>query len=49
MANPAHEKAVAALLNDLNPEYFCHPETVEKMIYTLMCRCHAEIRRDQEV
>jgi len=36
MANPSHDKAVAALLNDLNLEGFCHPETGAKMIYALV-------------
>ena len=35
MANPSHDKAVAALLNDLNLEGFCQPETGAKMIYAL--------------
>jgi transposase-like protein len=36
MANPAHDKAIAALLNDLNEQSFCHPETGAKMIYALV-------------
>jgi len=36
MANPSHDKAVAALLNDLTLQGFCHPETGAKMIYTLV-------------
>jgi hypothetical protein len=36
MANPAQDKAVAALLDDLTKQAFCHPETGAKMIYTLV-------------
>ena len=36
MANPSHDKAVAALLNDLTLAGFCHPETGAKMIYALV-------------
>jgi hypothetical protein len=36
MANPAHDKAVAALLQELTEQKFCHPETGAKMIYTLV-------------
>jgi hypothetical protein len=36
MANPAHDKAVAALLDDLNQQAFHHPETGAKMIYALV-------------
>ena len=36
MANPAHDKAVAALLKELTGQGFCHPETGAKMIYTLV-------------
>ena len=36
MANPAHDKAVAALLQELTEQEFCHPETGAKMIYTLV-------------
>jgi len=36
MANPAHDKAVAALLGDLTLQAFCHPETGAKMIYALV-------------
>ena len=36
MANPSHDKAVAALLNELTLQGFCHPETGAKMIYTLV-------------
>jgi hypothetical protein len=35
MVCPAHDKAVRALLNDLNQENFRHPETNARMIYTL--------------
>jgi hypothetical protein len=35
MANPAQNKAVAALLDDLTKQAFSHPETGAKMIYTL--------------
>ena len=36
MANPSHDKAVAALLNDLTLAGFCHPETGAKMVYALV-------------
>jgi hypothetical protein len=36
MANRAQDKAVAALLDDLTKESFCHPETGAKMIYSLV-------------
>lgn len=36
MANKAQDKAVAALLDDLTKQAFCHPETGAKMIYTLV-------------
>lgn len=35
-ANPAQNKAVAKLLDDLTEQAFCHPETGAKMIYTLV-------------
>lgn len=35
MANKMQDKAVAALLDDLTKQAFCHPETGAKMIYTL--------------
>lgn len=35
MACPAHDAAIAALLNDLNQLQFQHPETKARMIYTL--------------
>lgn len=36
MVTPAHDKAIAALLEDLNGLGFCHPETRQKMIYALV-------------
>ena len=36
MAHSSHDKAVAALLNELTPQGFCHPETGAKMIYSLV-------------
>lgn len=36
MATPAHDKAIAALLEDLNSLGFCHPETGQKMVYALV-------------
>ena len=36
MATPAHDKAIAALLEYLNALGFCHPETGEKMRYSLV-------------
>jgi hypothetical protein len=36
MANKAQNKAVAALLDDLTKQAFCHPETGAKMLYTLV-------------
>ncbi len=36
MTNPAHDKAVAALLEELTAQAFCHPETGAKMIYQLV-------------
>jgi len=35
MASPVHDRAVASLLEELNQQQFCHPETGAKMIYTL--------------
>jgi len=35
MASPVHDRAVAGLLEELNKQGFCHPETGAKMIYTL--------------
>lgn len=36
MANPAQNKAVAALLDELTEQAFCHPETGATMIYALV-------------
>jgi hypothetical protein len=36
MAIPAHDKAIAALLEELTELNFCHPETGAKMIYALV-------------
>jgi hypothetical protein len=36
MVTPAHDKAIAALLEDLNSLEFCHPETGAKMVYALV-------------
>ena len=36
MATPVHDKAIAALLEELTKLEFCHPETGAKMIYTLV-------------
>ena len=36
MANPAQDKAIAALLEELTQQGFCHPETGARMIYTLV-------------
>ena len=36
MACPAHDKAIASLLADLTAQSFCHPETGEKMVFTLV-------------
>lgn len=36
MVTPAHDKAITALLEDLNSLGFCHPETGQKMIYALV-------------
>ena len=35
MASPAHDKAIGALLSELNQTAFCHPETGMRMIYEL--------------
>jgi len=35
MASPAHDKAIAALLEELTAHAFCHPETGAKMIFSL--------------
>ena len=36
MASPVHDKAIAALLDELTNQEFCHPETGAKMVYTLV-------------
>ena len=36
MASPVHDRAIAALLTDLNELNFCHPETRDRLIYTLV-------------
>lgn len=36
MASPAHDTAIASLLDDLTAQSFCHPETGEKMVFTLV-------------
>lgn len=36
MANPAHDRAIAALLDELTKQEFCHPESGAKMIYALV-------------
>jgi prepilin-type processing-associated H-X9-DG protein len=36
MANPAHDKAISALLDELTQQGFEHPETRARMIYTLV-------------
>ncbi len=36
MANPAHDKAIAALLEEINSQDFHHPETGARMIYSLV-------------
>jgi hypothetical protein len=36
MVTPAHDKAIAALFEDLNAMGFCHPETGAKMVYLLV-------------
>jgi hypothetical protein len=36
MANPAHDKAIAALFVEINQEEFHHPETGAKMLYSLV-------------
>lgn len=36
MASPVHDKAIAALLEELTRQEFCHPETGAKMVYTLV-------------
>ena len=36
MANPAQDKAIGGLLDELTQQGFCHPETGAKMIYALV-------------
>ncbi|QKE40716.1 MAG: hypothetical protein HO274_04935 [Ferrovum myxofaciens] len=36
MANPAHDKAIASLLEELTQLAFCHPESGARMIYKLV-------------
>jgi hypothetical protein len=36
MVTPVHDKAIAALFEDLNAMGFCHPETGAKMVYSLV-------------
>ena len=36
MANPVHDKAIAALLDELTGQAFCHPETGAQLIYALV-------------
>jgi len=36
MASPTHDRAIAALLEELNQLNFCHPETGCRFIYTLV-------------
>ncbi|EQD37642.1 hypothetical protein B1A_17471 [mine drainage metagenome] len=36
MANPAHDKAIASLLEELTRLAFCHPESGARMIYKLV-------------
>ena len=36
MANPAHDKAIAGLLEELTAQAFCHPESGARMIYKLV-------------
>lgn len=36
MANPVHDRAITALLDELTKQEFCHPESGAKMIYTLV-------------
>jgi len=36
MANPAQDKAIASLLDELTQQGFCHPETGARMIYALV-------------
>ena len=36
MASPVNDRAIAALLEELNKINFCHPETGDRMIYELV-------------
>jgi len=36
MANPAHDRAISKLLDDLSRQEFRHPETGAKMVYALV-------------
>ena len=36
MASPVHDRAIAALLTDLNELNFCHPETGDRLCYSLV-------------
>ncbi len=36
MATPAHDRAIAALLDDLNELSFRHPETGDRLVYSLV-------------
>ena len=36
MASPVHDRAIAALLEELNQLCFCHPETGDQLIYTMV-------------
>jgi hypothetical protein len=36
MANPVHDRAIAALLEELNSQEFAHPETGAKMTFALV-------------
>jgi hypothetical protein len=36
MASPVHDRAIAALLMDLNQLHFCHPASGDRLIYSLV-------------
>lgn len=36
MASPVHDRAISALLTDLNELNFCHPESGDRLIYSLV-------------
>lgn len=36
MASPGHDRAIAALLSDLNELNFHHPETGDRLVYALV-------------